>query len=297
MGKIAKLSWLLGVSSVVLIPCFWLPIVSTGDLQSHLYNAWLSDLIERGLAPGLWIEHRITNALIDRILAWLVPAIGVGAAERLTTSGAVLIFFWGTFAYLSASFRERADWQIPWLAMLAYGFVFQLGLLNCYISTGLVFWAMAILRPGLTARRALVASPLLATAALAHPIPVAWFVGTSAYRALAVRLHPRRQALLFLASITSLYLLRRYITTHFVYQWSLRQLGMVLGVDQVLLYGWRYAIVACSIALYLALLCVKLPNRWYIAASVPLKCMDLLRRQSSSSRQPYGLPSRSRGRA
>ena len=57
------------ISAALVIPCFWQPIVSGSDLQSHLYNAWLAELIRGGTLHGLWIGHQSTNVLIDMLLS------------------------------------------------------------------------------------------------------------------------------------------------------------------------------------------------------------------------------------
>jgi hypothetical protein len=36
-----------------------------GDLSSHLYNAWLAELIGQGRAPGLVIVEQHTNVLFE----------------------------------------------------------------------------------------------------------------------------------------------------------------------------------------------------------------------------------------
>ncbi|MGO9231695.1 MAG: hypothetical protein ACLQKA_21095, partial [Bryobacteraceae bacterium] len=40
-------------SAVLLVPCFWQSRIQAGDLGSHIYNAWLAELIRQGRAPGL----------------------------------------------------------------------------------------------------------------------------------------------------------------------------------------------------------------------------------------------------
>ena len=55
--------WLLflAVSGFLLVPCFWQRRIQAGDLASHVYNAWLAQLIERGQAPGLWIAPPVAQ--------------------------------------------------------------------------------------------------------------------------------------------------------------------------------------------------------------------------------------------
>ena len=97
---------------------------------------------------------------------------------------AVLVFFWGAFAFVWSCSRVRprqAPWPLaPCLAMLAYGWVFRMGLFNFYLSLGLCFGALAMART--RRKRALVAAALLlATAYVAHALPVVWAIGIAAY--------------------------------------------------------------------------------------------------------------------
>ena len=41
------------VSGLLLVPCYWQSRLQAGDLSSHIYNAWLAELIAKGQAPGL----------------------------------------------------------------------------------------------------------------------------------------------------------------------------------------------------------------------------------------------------
>jgi len=50
LGRIAALSLL------VLAPCFWHSRIQAGDLSSHVYNAWLTGLLEQRPFPGLAIQ-------------------------------------------------------------------------------------------------------------------------------------------------------------------------------------------------------------------------------------------------
>jgi len=145
-----KLPWSLATRPILLsmalvIPCFWRPIVTGIDLQSHLYNAWLAELIQSGSIHGLWIGHQSTNIVIDIILAWLMKSFGVSVAERVLTAVLVLLFFWGALQFITAVSGRAAYWLVPWLAILSYGVVFQVGLLNYYLSCAIVLWLFAFL--------------------------------------------------------------------------------------------------------------------------------------------------------
>src|SRR5580704_11005943 len=213
LSKLSRSPWALRtvVSAALVIPCFWQPIVSSADLQSHLYNAWLAKLIQDGNVHGLWIGHQSTNLVVDFLLAWLLRIFGVSGAERVATAVLVLLFFWGGFQFFCAVRGRPAYWVAPWLAILSYGYVFQQGLLNYYFSCSIVLWLFALLWRRPIEWGMLWAAPLLILAYLAHPLPVLWFLGVLAYCHLAQRLQLRFQILLFLGSASVLLLIRRYI--------------------------------------------------------------------------------------
>src|ERR1700676_4220586 len=127
-----QIVFVLLVSAALLGPCFWQPFIHAGDLPSHLYNAWLANLIKQGHAPGLWIARQWTNVAFDMALGWLVGTFGAGWAERIAVPAAILVFFWGAFALVRTVTGQRPWLTAPCLAMLAYGFVFQMGLFNFY---------------------------------------------------------------------------------------------------------------------------------------------------------------------
>src|SRR3974377_1881924 len=68
-----------GVSALILLPCFWHYEIVSSDLGSHLYNAWLVQLIRRGEAPGLWIAPLHTNVLFDLLLSGRGALFGLHA--------------------------------------------------------------------------------------------------------------------------------------------------------------------------------------------------------------------------
>ena len=247
------------ISTLLLIPCFWLPIVSTADLQSHLYNAWLVQLVEAGRTPGLRIVHQSTNMAVDFVLARLVARWGASTAERVLTAGVVLVFFWGAFRFIGAVHREPPYCLAPWLAVLSYGYVFQLGLLNFYLSAGIVLWALA-LSWGSDLRHLAIACALGLLAVTAHPVPPLWLLAMVTYRELAGRSSARIQALLFLGGVGALYGIRRYVlAAAHEHVWNLFQLMSTTGADQALLFGWRYAPPA--VAIIVLLVTLALTNR------------------------------------
>ncbi len=207
------------ISLLVLVPCFWQSRIQAGDLSSHLYNAWLSILIGEGKAPGLKIVPQHTNVLFDVVLAGLMRLVGPWGAEHIAVPLAVLIFFWGAFAVVCVVSRSRPWYVLTFLAMLAHGWVFHMGFMNFYLATGLSFWAFALLwKP--TLRSAIAAVPLIALAAFAHAVPLAWMFGCIAYAWVAREIRPRARLILMVAAVAGLIIIRHFLIAHFPTRWS-----------------------------------------------------------------------------
>jgi hypothetical protein len=236
--------WLVvGISILVLLPCVWHGRIEAGDLGSHMYNAWLSQLIGRGQAPGLQIVPQWSNVLADVALAGLGNALGFAAAEKIVVGLSVLIFFWGAFALIAAA-TQRAPWfLVPGLAMIAYGYTFQMGFINYYLSLGLAFWVIALLWRGRAAHwiMGLILAGLVLSA---HLMGFMWLVGAAAYIKVAERLSKGRWCLPILSLVTILtahfYVAHLYRTFNFV-GWHVYHL---LGFDQLVLYSHRYRALA-----------------------------------------------------
>ena len=58
----------------------------------------------------------------------------------IAVSLAVLIFFWGLFALVSAATRRAPWFLVPCFALFTYGSTFHLGFFNYYLSLGLAFF-------------------------------------------------------------------------------------------------------------------------------------------------------------
>ena len=67
----AKKWIILAISIAMIVPCLWHRRIEAGDLASHVYNAWLAQLIEKGQAPGLYIVQPVEQC-----------AVGLDAAAR-----------------------------------------------------------------------------------------------------------------------------------------------------------------------------------------------------------------------
>jgi hypothetical protein len=139
---------ILVASIVMIVPCLWHRRIEAGDLASHTYNAWLAQLIEKGQAPGLYIVRQWNNALFDWTLQHAASVFGFALAEKLVVSLCVLIFFWGVFAFISAASGPPPWFLTPCIAMLAYGYSFNMGFLNYYLSLGLSSFGLALLWKG-----------------------------------------------------------------------------------------------------------------------------------------------------
>ena len=160
-------------SVLLLIPCFWQPHIHAGDLASHAYNAWLTLLVERGEAPSLYIVHPWTNVLFDLMLVETMRRFGADWAQRISVSLCVLVFFWSAFSFLW-TFAGRRTWRIvPLLAVLSYGWAFQMGFFNFYLGAGLGIWACVALTKRSALRIAL-AVLLFALSAYAHVLATAY---------------------------------------------------------------------------------------------------------------------------
>jgi hypothetical protein len=255
------------VSLALVLPCIWQPHIESADLATHIYNAWLTRLIATEHLPGLWIKHQFTNVAFDYLVTWLLGVFGPLAAERISVLVAVLIFFWGTFTFMSEVGGRRPWFLLPCLAMLAYGRVFYLGFFNSYLSTGFSFLALAMLwRPKPSPWRWILAAGAIMAAYFCHPFPSAWAIGTGAY-ILAARNRSRRdQAVLFSASvlvIAAVGLLQRLRLPHapVALGEGVRRLVSALGWDQVVVFqrpvsGMSYRFVELGIIVILGSLAI-----------------------------------------
>ena len=104
------------ISVALLVPCLWQRHIEAGDLGSHVYNAWLAQLIGRGQVPGLYLAHLRHNVLFDLLLLHTANFIGFVAAEKIVVSFAVLIFFWGVFAFIAAIAQSTPWYLTPSIA-------------------------------------------------------------------------------------------------------------------------------------------------------------------------------------
>jgi hypothetical protein len=227
------------VSLLLLAPCYWQSRVQAGDLSSHIYNAWLAQLIERGQIHGLRIAWQTTNILFDLMLGGLLQLVGAAAAQRIAVSLSVLIFVWGAFSFATVVSGRQAWPMLPCIAMLAYGWVFHMGFFNFYLGLGLVFWALALLwEPN--PRRVAAAIPILAVAYLAHALPVAWVAGLAAYKMAAGRLSGNLRPYLMAGALLAMLVASAVIAKAMEAHWSAQQLMLTTGLDQIWIFDSKY---------------------------------------------------------
>jgi hypothetical protein len=274
-------SQLLAISALVLVPCFWHRRIIAGDLASHTYNAWLAQLIEHGQVSGLWIERRWNNVLFDLLLSGLGRVFSLHVAEKIAVSVAVLIFFWGVFAFVSAA-GKRAPWfLIPVIAMITYGYTFHMGFFNYYLSIGIAFLGVAAFWRGNKWERfiPLALAPLIL---LAHPLGLAWMVGAIAYIGIAEAIPIRYQPLLLLAATIILFLIHYDFWHHYLVEAQVKPFYFFTGADQVLLFGSRYELPSIALILFLIFaLAIDISGRWHerglwVKYSIPVQLYALL---------------------
>jgi hypothetical protein len=239
------------ISVVVLVPCWWHRRIEAGDLASHVYNAWLAQLIEKGQAPGLYIAKQWNNILFDVALLRAANVVGIDAAQKIVVPICVLVFFWGVFAFV-AVVTERPPWFLtPCIAMLAYGYSFSMGFMNYYLSLGLACFGLAIVW---RARRIdwIPGAMAALLAMLAHPIGFLWLVGTIAYTRIRAKVPGLWKVALPMATACCFGLACWYVAHRppLSADWNRGPLYLYNGADQLGLYGNRYYFLAGTAFLF-----------------------------------------------
>lgn len=244
------------LSAVMVVPCVWHRQIEAGDLGSHVYNAWLAQLIEKGQAPGLYMVRQWNNVLVDWMLQHAASVFGFNAAGKIVAAVCVLIFFWGVFAFVAAV-SGRAPWFLaPCIAMLSYGYSFNMGFLNYYVSIGLAALSLALLWRGRGVRR-LVGVAILPLVMLAHPLGLAWLIATGAYLVVWGWLPKWSKLCVPVAAGLFVFSVHWYLAHRvaFPVDWVHEPFYVMNGADQLTLYGTRYAAVGGA-ALAFGVVCV-----------------------------------------
>jgi hypothetical protein len=251
-------TWLvIGWSVLAVVPCLWHRRIEAGDLGSHVYNAWLAQLIAHGQAPGLYLARQWTNVLFDVSFLRVANLFGFAAAEKIVVCLCVLIFFWGVFAFVSAV-TGRPPWFLaPAIAMLAYGYSFSMGFVNYYLSMGLACASLALLWRSWKGNW-LPALVFAGLAFVAHPMGFVWLAGTVAYCSIR-RAVPGGWKALAPLGVVSLFVALRWYLHHRAdmgVDWGDIPFYLSNGADQLALYGQRYTTLAGAAVVFGILLTV-----------------------------------------
>ena len=238
------------ISVALIAPCWWHRHIEAGDLASHVYNAWLAQLIAKGQAPGLYVAPQWNNVLVDWMLQPATKLFGFSGGEKIIVSLCVLVFFWGVFVLVSAA-SERAPWVLtPCIAMLAYGYVFNMGFLNYYLSIGLAAWSLPLLWKGKRIGRG-VGVALVPFVLLAHPLGMLWLAGTAVYFFVWTKLPSWWKLAAPGGAVAVLLAVHGYIKGKpgLAADWERPAFFLLNGADQLILYSQRYSAVAATAVL------------------------------------------------
>jgi len=267
----------LAISALLLIPCFWHTHIQAGDLGSHVYNAWLAQLVERHEVTGLVVVRQWDNVLFDWLVLHLANHLGFLVAERIAVSLGVLLFFWGSFSFVNRV-SGRTPWKVtPFLLVMAYGYAFHMGFMNYYFSIGLALLALAASWGG-GLGNCFLAVVIAILALVAHPIGFVFFVCVAVYLA-AWRIAPMRLRLILpVVAIGFFVALRWYFGQHtnLVPSWRDDAFPQLLGQDQMNVYGHRYEVLSWF-ALGWGLVCaVAAVYDWIFRAQKPAAALRLI---------------------
>jgi hypothetical protein len=140
--------------------------------------------------------------------------------------------------------------------MLAYGYAFNMGFLNYYLSLGLASFSIALLWRGRGLERFL-GVLILPFILLAHPIGFLWLAGMALYLLLWTKLPNLWKLCAPASALATLFAIYWYLThqTRFPVDWVHDPFYLMNGADQLTLYGQRYAVLGWA-ALGFGVLCV-----------------------------------------
>jgi hypothetical protein len=250
------------VSALMVIPCFWHEFLVCVDLGSHTYSSWMANLIAAGKAPALYVATQKTNVLFDWILGATCSYFGYNFGEKMAAAIAVLILFWGSFAFLT-SLAGRIRWDIAFpLAMFSYGWTFQTGLFNYYLSIGLALAALAALwtREMRGIATSVVLLPLIM---LAHPLGLIVFIGFGVFDFVSRKFATQGIITATVISTVATIAVRKYMTAHYLVAFSNKPFWITSGADQFVLYGPIYFAIALVVLLIFLTLGLEAIDRRY----------------------------------
>ena len=238
------------LSVILVVPCLWHRWLVAGDLGSHVYNAWLTQMVERGGLPGVRLADQWNNVLFDFLLTGLGRLFSFPLAYRIAAAFSVLLFFWSAFAFVKAVTSQTPWFLAPMIAVIGYGWTFQEGIFNYYLSLGVAFLALSIWLRGKGWNRFL-AFALTPIIFLAHPIGLAWALGAGLYAVIAEATPRRFHPVLVLAAIGCLYLAGAFLRSHYSTAGAAHSTLSYSGLDQFV-FTSRYELlplILCAILL------------------------------------------------
>lgn len=231
-----------GALVALTIPFLLLPSFPSGDLHSHVYNAWLVPQIERAELPGLRIVPMWTNTLVDRALVMLLRVASPRWCEAIVLIVLAHLSTWSAFLCCRALSR-RACWEwLPIVTVVGLGWTFHMGFSNWSLAAGLSLLAAALAlsrRPVLL--RATGSLGLAAVAVLASPLPVACAAAALSVFVLVRgrRIAPVRVLIVGASAVTvlgaALRIMRRGV-------YSSDQLWAFSGADQLVILDTKYLV-------------------------------------------------------
>ncbi len=145
----------------------------------------------------------------------------------------------------------------PVMAMLAYGYCFNMGFLNYYVSIGLACWSLGIFLGGTRTDR-LVGFGILPVIYLAHPIGFLFALGMMVYLAVRQMLPGLWKLAVPLVAIAAVAVLHWVLATRVDFDIDWTKTGpfyVFNGSDQLVLYGDHYAALARAAVLF-GVICV-----------------------------------------
>lgn len=163
---------------------------------------------------------------------------------------------------ISRATGKRPWFITPFVAMFAYGWMFQMGLFNFYLSMGLSMWALALACPSEgrrhSAARLVGALVLLLAAATAHIPPVLWAVSVGFYAWLIPRVPPAVRTAMPLGVLAAIVAVRYIVMARFAYDWSGWQAVAMTGIEQVAIFGTKYFVIAGALLVFWTMMLARL---------------------------------------
>ncbi len=142
--RLATALTILGIALLICLPFLTTPSPQLGDLHTHLYNAWLTNLLN-STEPGSLLKDCFflvtpwTNTFLDRLLSFSLRFLLPHDAARLAAILTVSLFFWSTIVWQRQALGRWAIVSGPLILALAHGWLLQAGFLNFLLGLSAAF--------------------------------------------------------------------------------------------------------------------------------------------------------------